>query len=113
MKAHDYMALVNVIEGAGGKITDKYGKPITLKSDGSLIASSSVNLHNEIIGFIKNIEETYPHLNFIKKHNTTKHQTSNSECGMYSIYFILTMLDAAFHENNNYTPIYFFDIFVT
>ena len=26
LKAHDYMALVNVVEGAGGKITDKYGK---------------------------------------------------------------------------------------
>ncbi len=54
LKAHDYMALINVVEGAGGKITDKYGKPITLKSDGSLIASSSVNLHNEIINIINN-----------------------------------------------------------
>ncbi len=52
LKAHDYMALINVIEGAGGKITDKYGKPITLQSDGSLIASSSPNLHNEIIKII-------------------------------------------------------------
>ena len=26
LKVHDYMALVNVIEGAGGKITDKFGK---------------------------------------------------------------------------------------
>ena len=54
LKAHDYMALVNVVEGAGGKITDKYGKPITLQSDGSLIASSSNNLHNEIIELINN-----------------------------------------------------------
>ena len=44
------MALVNVIEGAGGKISDKYGKPITLKSDGSLVASSTKNYTmNEII----------------------------------------------------------------
>ena len=54
LKAHDYMALINVVEGAGGKITDKSGKPITLKSDGSLIASSSAILHNEIINIINN-----------------------------------------------------------
>ena len=52
LKAHDYMALINVVEGAGGKITDKYGKPINLQSDGSLIASSSEVLHNEIIDLI-------------------------------------------------------------
>jgi inositol-phosphate phosphatase/L-galactose 1-phosphate phosphatase/histidinol-phosphatase len=52
LKAHDYMALVNVVEGAGGKISDKYGKPINLKSDGSLIASSSNILHDEIIKVI-------------------------------------------------------------
>ena len=54
LKAHDYMALINVVEGAGGKISDKYGKPITLQSDGSLIASSSSELHDEIIKIINN-----------------------------------------------------------
>ena len=67
------------------------------------------NLHPEIKGFIKNIEETYPDLKFTIKYNTTKHQTSNSECGMYAIYFILTMLDAEFHKNKNYTALKFFD----
>ena len=52
LKVHDYMALVNVIEGAGGKISDKFGKNISLDSDGSLIASSSITLHNEIINLI-------------------------------------------------------------
>ncbi len=52
LKAHDYMALVNVIEGSGGKISDKYGNPISLESDGSLIASSSEALHQEIIEII-------------------------------------------------------------
>ena len=52
LKVHDYMALINVVEGAGGKITDKYGKPISLHSDGSLIATSSAALHNEIIDLI-------------------------------------------------------------
>ena len=52
LKVHDYMALVNVIEGAGGIITDKFGKDISLDSDGSLIASSSKSLHNEIVKLI-------------------------------------------------------------
>ena len=46
-------ALINVIEG-GEKITDKLGNPITLNSDGSLIASSSSLLHNKIINIINN-----------------------------------------------------------
>ena len=49
LKTHDYMALVNVIEGAGGKITDKFGEPISTKSQGSVIASANEELHSEII----------------------------------------------------------------
>ena len=52
LKAHDYMALVNVIEGSGGKISDKFGDPISLESDGSLIASCTDALHMEIINTI-------------------------------------------------------------
>ena len=48
----DYMALVNVIEGAGGVITDKFGQDISLDSDGSLVASSTSSLHDEIIKLI-------------------------------------------------------------
>ena len=54
LKAHDYMALINVIEGAGGRITDKFGKSVNLHSDGSLIASSSDELHDKIIKIINN-----------------------------------------------------------
>ena len=54
LKAHDYMALVNVIEGAGGKVTDKFGKNVSIQSDGSLIASCNKNLHDEIIAIINN-----------------------------------------------------------
>ena len=53
LKAHDYMALINVVEGSGGKITDSM-KPITLQSDGSLLASSSIELQDEIIKIINN-----------------------------------------------------------
>ena len=52
LKAHDYMALVNVIEGAGGKITDKFGNDVSIESDGSLVASSSSEIHNELINII-------------------------------------------------------------
>ena len=52
LKAHDYMALVNIIEGAGGKITDKYGKNVSIESDGSLVASCNPNIHQELISII-------------------------------------------------------------
>ena len=54
LKAHDYMALINVIEGAGGKVTDKYGKEVNVNSDGSLVASSNFKLHQQIISIINN-----------------------------------------------------------
>ena len=47
-----YMALVNVIEGAGGKITDKYGDEITTDSQGSVIASANKKIHSELISLI-------------------------------------------------------------
>ena len=52
LKVHDYMALVNVIEGAGGKITDKFGNEITTDSQGSVIASANEKLHSELISLI-------------------------------------------------------------
>ena len=52
LKTHDYMALVNVIEGAGGMITDKFGEEITTDSQGSVIASANEKLHTEIISLI-------------------------------------------------------------
>ncbi|WP_297735667.1 histidinol-phosphatase [uncultured Maricaulis sp.] len=42
---YDYMALVPVIEGAGGVITDWDGKALGLDSDGHVIAAASVALH--------------------------------------------------------------------
>ncbi len=54
LKAHDYMALIPVIEGAGGIVTDKYGQPITINSDGSILATANKALHNQIINIINN-----------------------------------------------------------
>jgi inositol-phosphate phosphatase/L-galactose 1-phosphate phosphatase/histidinol-phosphatase len=52
LKTHDYMALIPVIKGAGGEISDKFGDPITLKSDGSIVSSANKKLHAQIIGII-------------------------------------------------------------
>ena len=52
LKAHDYMALVNIIEGAGGKITDKFGKNVSIESDGSLVASCNSKIHQQLISII-------------------------------------------------------------
>ena len=52
LKAHDYMALVNVIEGAGGVISDKFGNEITTDSHGSVVASANKELHSKLISLI-------------------------------------------------------------
>ena len=52
LKPHDYMALIPVIKGAGGEISDKFGNPITLKSDGSVVSSANKKLHAQVIGII-------------------------------------------------------------
>ncbi len=49
LKLHDYAALVPVIEGAGGKITDWNGQPLTLESEtsarGEAIAAGDARVH--------------------------------------------------------------------
>ncbi len=50
---YDFIALVPVIEGAGGKITDWQGRPKTLKGDATVIACGDPQLHStalELIG---------------------------------------------------------------
>ena len=54
LKAHDYMALVPIIEGAGGKVSDKYGKNINIHSEGSVVASANDQIHKQLIDIINN-----------------------------------------------------------
>lgn len=54
LKAHDYMALIPIIEGAGGKVSDKYGKTINIHSEGSIVASANEQLHEQLINIINN-----------------------------------------------------------
>jgi inositol-phosphate phosphatase / L-galactose 1-phosphate phosphatase / histidinol-phosphatase len=49
LQPYDFMALVPVIEGAGGVITDWGGQPLGLNSDGRVIAAATPALHCEIL----------------------------------------------------------------
>lgn len=52
MKLYDFCALVPIIEGVGGVISDWSGNPLTASSTGDVIASASKNLHSEAIKFL-------------------------------------------------------------
>ncbi len=54
LKTHDYMALIPVIEGAGGIVTDKHGNSVTINSEGSILATANKTLHNQVIDIINN-----------------------------------------------------------
>ena len=54
LKAYDYMALIPVIEGAGGVVTDIYNKDIGLDSKGSIIATANRELHKEVMKVLTN-----------------------------------------------------------
>jgi len=41
LKPHDYMAVVPVVQGAGGRISDWRGKPLDMKSDGRVVAAAT------------------------------------------------------------------------
>lgn len=49
MAPHDVMALVPVIEGAGGVITNWRGERLTIASHGTVLASSSQRLHDQVL----------------------------------------------------------------
>lgn len=45
LDGHDFMALVPVVEGAGGIMTDWQGRPLTSASDGRIVAAGDRRLH--------------------------------------------------------------------
>jgi inositol-phosphate phosphatase/L-galactose 1-phosphate phosphatase/histidinol-phosphatase len=49
---YDYMALIPVVEGAGGAITDWQGKPLTTKSNGEVVAASTRHVLDQAIGLM-------------------------------------------------------------
>jgi len=53
LKAYDYAALVPVIEGAGGIITDWDGKPVTLSSGGQVVAAGDRRIHEAALAILQ------------------------------------------------------------
>lgn len=53
LQPYDYMALIPIIEGAGGCITDWEGKPLTLTSSGQVIASANPALHAKALAVLQ------------------------------------------------------------
>ena len=49
LQPYDYLPVVPVVEAAGGVITDWQGKPLTMKSDGRVVASASTELHERLL----------------------------------------------------------------
>ncbi|MBI4183570.1 MAG: histidinol-phosphatase [Proteobacteria bacterium] len=49
MKPHDYAALAPVVAGAGGAISDWEGRPLTLASDGRVLAAGDPRLHAQAL----------------------------------------------------------------
>ena len=49
LQPYDYLALVAVVEGAGGRITDWNGSPLGLNSDGRVVAAATPVLHHKAL----------------------------------------------------------------
>ena len=54
MQPYDYLAQVPIIEGAGGVITDWQGQPLTLDSDGRVVAAGDAGVHAEALALLGN-----------------------------------------------------------
>ena len=52
MGPHDYLALVPVVTGAGGVMTDWTGRPLGLEGDGRLVAAGDPRIHQAALGLI-------------------------------------------------------------
>lgn len=50
---YDFLALVPVVEAAGGVITDWSGQPLRASSDGRVLAAASTALHEELLETIR------------------------------------------------------------
>jgi inositol-phosphate phosphatase / L-galactose 1-phosphate phosphatase / histidinol-phosphatase len=49
LKPYDFLALIPIVEGAGGKITDWNGKRLTNESDGTVLAAANLKLHGQAL----------------------------------------------------------------
>jgi histidinol phosphatase-like enzyme (inositol monophosphatase family) len=49
---YDFLALVPLIEGAGGRVTDWHGHPLSLQSSEFVAAAATPTLHRELLGLL-------------------------------------------------------------
>jgi histidinol phosphatase-like enzyme (inositol monophosphatase family) len=49
LQPYDYLPIVPIVIAAGGCMTDWQGRPLTLRSDGRVVASASADLHAEAV----------------------------------------------------------------
>ena len=52
LKPYDFMALIPVIRGAGGVISDWQGRPLELESDGRVLAAATPELHERALAVL-------------------------------------------------------------
>lgn len=52
LKTHDFCALVPIIKGAGGQVTDWQGNDVTIESDGRLIVTGDPKVHKEVLKLV-------------------------------------------------------------
>lgn len=52
LQPYDYLQVVPVVEAAGGTMTDWSGAPLSLRSDGRVIAAASPALHDELMRLV-------------------------------------------------------------
>ncbi|THU01083.1 histidinol-phosphatase [Lampropedia puyangensis] len=52
LQPYDYMALVNIVQEAGGVISDWQGQPLHLHSSGQVLASASAALHAQVLAML-------------------------------------------------------------
>lgn len=52
LQPYDYLSLVPVIEGAGGRISDWQGRPLTLESDGRVLAAANASLWQQALAIL-------------------------------------------------------------
>jgi histidinol phosphatase-like enzyme (inositol monophosphatase family) len=53
LKPYDFVPIVPIIEAAGGVMTDWQGAPLTLHSEGHVVAAASTELHEEICALLR------------------------------------------------------------
>ncbi|KFK92318.1 MULTISPECIES: inositol monophosphatase family protein [unclassified Serratia (in: enterobacteria)] len=62
MREVDYCAMVPIIEGAGGKITDWHGEPLTMYSKSTVVAAGDPRLHAQVLATLSHHGNSQPHL---------------------------------------------------